>query len=191
MTTYEAGIKNRFLDNKVQVNFDVFKNTFDHLTGSINHLTFDNTFFQHSTDVTGAKSWGAELETQLLLARELGYLRAVDADRIFALHGEIERMLDRRQTLAVECHTVADGVRIVDCGVKAAGGVRDLEGLKQEYGSFKGWMTLNLRRTGKDQAEEQDRYSFEIFDPKHPPKIPRKCWTRSCRRLGFTLTGEA
>jgi four helix bundle protein len=36
----------------------------------------------------------AELETQLLLARELGYLRAADADRVFALHGEVERMLD-------------------------------------------------------------------------------------------------
>lgn len=36
----------------------------------------------------------AELETQLLLARELGYLRPADADPIFALHGEIERMLD-------------------------------------------------------------------------------------------------
>jgi methenyltetrahydromethanopterin cyclohydrolase len=35
----------------------------------------------------------------------------------------VERMLDRRQTLAVECHTVADGARIVDCGVKAAGGI--------------------------------------------------------------------
>ena len=36
----------------------------------------------------------AELETQLLLARELGYVRDNDAERIFALHGEVERMLD-------------------------------------------------------------------------------------------------
>jgi four helix bundle protein len=36
----------------------------------------------------------AELETQLILARELGYLTEADADRVFALHAEVERMLD-------------------------------------------------------------------------------------------------
>jgi four helix bundle protein len=36
----------------------------------------------------------AELETQILLARELGYLPADNADPVFALHGEVERMLD-------------------------------------------------------------------------------------------------
>ena len=36
----------------------------------------------------------AELETQLLLARELGHLRDATAERVFALHAEVERMLD-------------------------------------------------------------------------------------------------
>ena len=36
----------------------------------------------------------AELETQLLLARELGYLPVDNADPVFALHGDVERMLD-------------------------------------------------------------------------------------------------
>ena len=36
----------------------------------------------------------AELETQLLLARELGYLLADNAGPLFALHGDVERMLD-------------------------------------------------------------------------------------------------
>ena len=36
----------------------------------------------------------AELETQLLLARELGYLTEAGATRVLALHGEIEHTLD-------------------------------------------------------------------------------------------------
>ena len=35
----------------------------------------------------------------------------------------VEQMLARRQALAVDCHTAAGGVRIVDCGVEAAGGI--------------------------------------------------------------------
>jgi hypothetical protein len=65
--------------------------------------------------------------------------------------------------------------------LKSSAPILDLEGLKQDYGSFKGWMTLNLRKTGKDQTDEVDRYEFEIYDPKHPPKIPRSAWANDAR----------
>jgi hypothetical protein len=65
--------------------------------------------------------------------------------------------------------------------LKSHAPILDLEGLKQDYGSFKGWMTLNLRKTGKDQTDEVDRYEFEIYDPKHPPKIPKSAWANDAR----------
>jgi len=65
--------------------------------------------------------------------------------------------------------------------LKSSSPILDLEALKQDYGSFKGWMTLNLRKTGKDQTDEIDRYEFEIYDPKHPPKIPRSAWQNDAR----------
>lgn len=65
--------------------------------------------------------------------------------------------------------------------LKSSAPILDLEGLKQDYGSFKGWMTLNLRKTGKDQTDEIDRYEFEIYDPKHPPKIPKSAWANDPR----------
>jgi len=65
--------------------------------------------------------------------------------------------------------------------LKSSVPILDLEGLKQDYGSFKGWMTLNLRKTGKDQTDEIDRFEFEIFDPKHPPKIPKSAWANDPR----------
>jgi hypothetical protein len=65
--------------------------------------------------------------------------------------------------------------------LKSSAPILDLEGLKQDYGSFKGWMTLNLRKTGKDQTDEVDRYEFEIYDPKHPPKIPKSAWANDAR----------
>ena len=55
----------------------------------------------------------------------------------------------------------------------------DLQQLKEDYGSFAGWMTLNLRKTGKDATDEVDRFNFEIYDPKYPPKIPRIAWVNS------------
>jgi hypothetical protein len=65
--------------------------------------------------------------------------------------------------------------------LKSSAPILDLEGLKQDYGSFKGWMTLNLRKTGKDQTDEADRLNFEIYDPKYPPKIPRSAWANDDR----------
>src|ERR1035441_3688679 len=65
--------------------------------------------------------------------------------------------------------------------LKSSAPILDLEGLKQDYGSFKGWMSLNLRKTGKDATDEVDRLSFEIYDPKNPPKIPRGAWANDAR----------
>jgi hypothetical protein len=65
--------------------------------------------------------------------------------------------------------------------LKSSAPIRDLEGLKQDYGSFKGWMSLNLRKTGKDATDEVDRLNFEIYDPKFPPKIPRGAWANDGR----------
>lgn len=65
--------------------------------------------------------------------------------------------------------------------LKSSAPILDLEGLKQDYGSFKGWMSLNLRKSGKDATDEVDRLNFEIYDPKHPPKIPRGSWANDAR----------
>jgi hypothetical protein len=65
--------------------------------------------------------------------------------------------------------------------LKSSVPILDLEGLKQDYGSFKGWMSLNLRKTGKDATDEVDRLDFEIYDPKYPPKIPRAAWANDDR----------
>lgn len=65
--------------------------------------------------------------------------------------------------------------------LKSSAPILDLEGLKQDYGSFKGWMTLNCRKTGKDQTDEMDRHEFEIYNIKHPPKIPRSAWANDPR----------
>ena len=64
---------------------------------------------------------------------------------------------------------------------KSSAPITDLEGLKQDYGSFKGWMSLNLRKTGKDATDQVDRYDFEIYDPKYPPKFPREAWANDDR----------
>src|ERR1017187_2299816 len=65
--------------------------------------------------------------------------------------------------------------------LKSSVPILDLEGLKQDYGSFKGWMSLNLRKTGKAAPDEVNRLSFEIYDPKNPPKIPRGAWANDAR----------
>lgn len=41
-----------------------------------------------------ASGSAAELETQLLLARDLGYLPEAEAKRLLTLHAEVDRMLD-------------------------------------------------------------------------------------------------
>ncbi len=41
-----------------------------------------------------ASGSGGELETQLLLARDLGYLDRTDSQRVLGMHAEVDRMLD-------------------------------------------------------------------------------------------------
>jgi hypothetical protein len=65
--------------------------------------------------------------------------------------------------------------------LKSSVPILDLEGLTQDYGSFKGWMSLNLRKTGKDATDEVDRLDFEIYNHKYPPKIPRAAWANDDR----------
>jgi len=65
--------------------------------------------------------------------------------------------------------------------LKSSKPILDLQQLKEDYGSFAGWMTLNLRKTGKDATDEVDRFNFEIYDPKYPPKIPRIAWVNDDR----------
>jgi hypothetical protein len=54
--------------------------------------------------------------------------------------------------------------------------IHDVQQVMEDYGSMKGYMTLNLRKTGTDATDERDRYHFEIYNPKYPPKIPRRAW---------------
>jgi hypothetical protein len=69
--------------------------------------------------------------------------------------------------------------------LKSSAPLLDLEWLKQEYGSFRGWMTLNLRKVvrkdGEPPTDEIDRLNFEIYDPKFPPKIPRAAWVNDTK----------
>jgi hypothetical protein len=57
----------------------------------------------------------------------------------------------------------------------------ELEQLMQDYGSFKGFMTLNRRKPGGETGDLIDRYDFEIYNPKYPPKIPKEAWTKDPR----------
>lgn len=59
--------------------------------------------------------------------------------------------------------------------------ILDLEMLKERYGSHKGWLSLNTRKSGKDATDQIDRYEYEIFDPLCPPKIPRGAWANDTR----------
>ncbi len=54
--------------------------------------------------------------------------------------------------------------------------IRDLDGIMKDYGSFKGYLTLNFRKAGDNGTDAIDRLDFEIYNPKYPPKIPRKAW---------------
>jgi hypothetical protein len=57
----------------------------------------------------------------------------------------------------------------------------DLEQLMTDFGSFKGYMTLNRRKAGDEGADLIDRYDFEIYNPKYPPKIPKEAWAKDPR----------
>ncbi len=67
MTAYEAGIKNRFLDNKLQVNLDGYYYKFQSLFTSalgINNINQAQSIYQQ---FTGTKAYGSELEIALLV----------------------------------------------------------------------------------------------------------------------------
>lgn len=57
----------------------------------------------------------------------------------------------------------------------------DLQPLADDYGSFKGWMSLNRRKQGAQTGEQIDRYEFTIYNPKYPPKIPKAAWINDPR----------
>jgi iron complex outermembrane receptor protein len=67
MTAYEVGSKNRFLDNKLEVNIDGFYYHFQSLTISATGANDANqtTVIAHAQ--TGTKAWGSELEVTALV----------------------------------------------------------------------------------------------------------------------------
>lgn len=65
--------------------------------------------------------------------------------------------------------------------LRSAQPILDLDGLMVDYGSFKGYMTLNRRKAGEDASDLIDKFDFEIYNPKHPPKIPRAAWLNDSR----------
>ena len=77
------------------------------------------------------------------------------------------------------------------CDLKTQGGAKflfksnapitDLQKIMADYGSFKGYMTLNIRKPGDKQGDQVDRFDFEIYNPNYPPKIPRKVWIEDSR----------
>jgi hypothetical protein len=65
--------------------------------------------------------------------------------------------------------------------VRSMGPILDLQGLMEDYGSFKGFMTLNRRKSAADGNDLIDKLDFEIYNPKYPPKIPREAWANDPR----------
>lgn len=77
------------------------------------------------------------------------------------------------------------------CNLRADGGnkylfrsdapIPDLQKIMVDYGSFKGYLTLNVRKAAEKHGDMIDRFDFEIYNPLHPPKIPRKAWIDDSR----------
>jgi len=65
--------------------------------------------------------------------------------------------------------------------LKSSEAILDLEPIKHQFGSCRGWLSLNTRKTGKDATDQIDRYDFEILDPTCPPKIARGAWANDSR----------
>ena len=65
--------------------------------------------------------------------------------------------------------------------LKSSEPILDLEPVKQQYGSCKGYLSLNVRKSGKDATDQVDRFDFEILDPTTPPKIARGAWANDQR----------
>ena len=67
MTAYEVGVKNRFLNNKIQVNIDGYYYKFTSLYLSALSIDQTNKAASIATQQTGTKAYGSELEVQWLL----------------------------------------------------------------------------------------------------------------------------
>lgn len=65
--------------------------------------------------------------------------------------------------------------------LKSSQPITDLQQLMEDYGSFAGYMTLNQRKMGQNGTDLIDTYSFEIYNPKYPPKMPREAWLNDAR----------
>ena len=67
LKAYEVGSKNRFLDNKVEINAAGYYYSFTHLSGSKRSIAANNTLTPTIQELTGTKAYGAELETSWLI----------------------------------------------------------------------------------------------------------------------------
>ncbi len=67
MTAYEMGLKNRFLDNKLQLNIDAYYYKFDSLFLSALGVNSQNKQAALYNSITGTKAWGGEIEGALLV----------------------------------------------------------------------------------------------------------------------------
>jgi iron complex outermembrane receptor protein len=68
--SYEIGSKNRFFDNKVQINADVFYEYLSDFSQSAFSLTHANQEASFSVDIKGAKGWGEEFDSSWLLTQD-------------------------------------------------------------------------------------------------------------------------
>ncbi len=67
MKAYEAGLKNRFFDNKVQLNVDAYYYKFDSLYSTALGVNGINQTASSAQAQTGTKAWGSELEGSFLV----------------------------------------------------------------------------------------------------------------------------
>ena len=72
VNAYEAGVKSKWLDDRLLVNLDVFRSDYNGLqvTGSTHDLT-TNTYTFFITNAANARSQGVELETQWVVTKDL------------------------------------------------------------------------------------------------------------------------
>jgi iron complex outermembrane receptor protein len=91
LRSYELGAKNRFLDNRLEINIDAF--VYDYSNYQINYLGFLNPtsagiFGVLTANASGAHVYGAELETRY----QLGKNDALDAS-MYPLHSQFKTLV--------------------------------------------------------------------------------------------------
>lgn len=77
------------------------------------------------------------------------------------------------------------------CNLKQSGGkvylnryaepVQDEHQICMEYGSGRYRLMLAYNKVSPDQSNELARHEFEIYNPQHPPKVPRAAWINDAR----------